>query len=566
MTHTATRNTAIRFNQGRALLHLAGMYPTLLEVILELVQNALDKDVQAKRIWIKINYKTRHLSVRDNGSGVSLEKFNAALASVAEPGRKGEGSLGQFGIGLISPLGKCDTFTFISCAALYNNEFREWTFDSKKIAEQKENLTVPLRDRPDLTLNKRVPVGSGKTRVEWRSEMCLIGFTDDTFQSRVDMDSLVGGIQDRYAMTMRSNKTVISVAITHKDGRTETRDNVTAQDFSGQALPVQTFKNPDSGVTTFRLFVARKKKGRGPGGKVLLGVSGNDFRFPFHFFARAAENLIDGEAIAALSSGIFEGEIISERAKLHPNRQAFEKDDAFIGLCCSIEEWFSTVGSHHLDELKQSRQEQRLQELGLRSMKVVEHLLRDPAHASLLEVIRSFGKGTIGEGHFQKKVVGEQDRPSLSVEGKPGAHSTDPEAEPRVRSDPALEREKHSPMTVAGPKGRTRKVVRGSSFGLQFAHEPMEGSPDLWKLDATEGILTFNIRHPLWRACDVKDTTLMKLQECVAMQALTLQMMPENLRYAQRQVLDEFNHSLVSWILTSDKVRTPAGRRKSAEK
>src|SRR3989344_3717360 len=124
-THKPATHTQIKFNQGRALLHLAGMYPTLLEVILELVQNALDKDVNATRIWIAINYQTRYLSVRDNGAGSSINRFNLALASVAEPGRKGEGSLGQFGIGLISPLGKCNRFTFISCPTPHKSLFQE---------------------------------------------------------------------------------------------------------------------------------------------------------------------------------------------------------------------------------------------------------------------------------------------------------------------------------------------------------------------------------------------------------------------------------------------------------
>lgn len=557
------KHTAIKFNQGRTLLHLAGMYPTLLEVILELVQNALDKDVQANRIWITINYKTRHLAVRDNGNGATIDKFNAALASVAEPGRKGEGSLGQFGIGLISPLGKCERFTFISCPAPHKYGFQEWTFATNHIVEQRENLTIPLRARTDLTLDDNVP--SGKVRVPWRSEMSLTNFTTDNFISRVPIDALIGGIQDRYATTMRRNKTVISVEITDKNGKSERRPNVTAPDFRGRALPEKTFENVDSGKTSFRLFVA-PKTAKGRSGRVLMGVIGNDFRFPFHYFARSATDLLKEEVVTALSSGLFEGEILSEKAKLHPSRRSLEKDDAFIGLCCAIEEWFDMFGSSYLDELRQSRQEQRFQELGLRSMKVLESLLKDPAHAPLLDVIRSFKRGTVGDGHtdVSKNVVGEQGQPAISVDGKFGVPTKNPDKKLQNRDQPIQEKKPHTPLTVAGPKGQPRKVVKHSSFGLQFAHEAMEGSPELWKLDTDEGILTFNIRHQLWKQCDVKDTTLMKLQECVAMQALTLYMMPENHRLHQRQVLDEFNHSLVSWILNGDKVRTPVGKKVGA--
>lgn len=558
--------TRIQFNEGQALLHLAGLYPSLLAVVLELVQNALDRDVRATRIGITINYRTRHLAVRDNGAGVSIEKFNASLRSVAQPGRKGEGSLGQFGIGLVSPLGQCEQFIFISCAAPRKSDFHEWTFVTKDIVKQSEGLRIPVRSRPDLTLEETP--GRGKTRTSWRSEMSLTGFTTDDFKSRITMDVLVGAIQDRYAKTMQKSGTVISIDITGQDGKTERRPDVVAVDYRGRPLPEQVLNDPASGETKFRLFVA-KKTAKGRSGRVSVGVMGNDFTFPFHLFRQSCSDLLKPEAAEALVSGFFEGEILSEKCILHADRKAFKKDDAFVDFCCAIERWFDEYGSHCLSDLKSERQEVRFQELGLRSMKVLESLLKDPAHAQLLSVVHSFGRGTVGPGHYdigKKKAVGEQDQSALSVQGGTGvSRAESPKEDPRNRENPTAERKPHTPLTVAGPKGQTRKVVRNSSFGLQFAHEAMEGSTDLWRLDTIEGILAFNIRHPLWIACDVRDTTLMKLQECVAMQALTLHMMPENFRPHQRQVLDEFTSSLVTWILSSDKARgTLAGRKGKA--
>ncbi len=548
--------TPIKFNHGQTLLHLAGTYPTLLEVILELVQNSLDRDVKANLIWITINRKTRHLAVRDNGNGATLEKFNAALASVAQPGRKGEGSLGQFGIGLISPLGKCERFTFISCPAPHKNGFQEWTFSTAHILKQRMDINIPLRARPDLTLEDKPP--AGKTKVYWRSEMSLTGFTSDEYISRVPIDTLIGGIQDRYATTMRRNKTIISVEVIHKDGTVERRLNVTAQEFRGQALPVQKFVNSDSGETTFRLFIA-PKVAKGRNGRVLVGVTGNDFRFPFHYLARSATQLLRDEVITALTSGLFEGEILSQKSRLHPDRKTLEKDDAFVGLCCAIEEWFDGFGSKYLDEARHSRQEQRFQELGLRSMKVLEHLFMDQAHAPLRDVIKSFGRGVAGNDHADAESTdGGSEQTTNSGNGEPGDGAKTSGTGSPNRADSSHVKK---PQTGSGPKGSPRKVVKNASFGLQFAHEAMEGSPELWKLDADAGILTFNIRHPHWMACELRDSTLMKLQECVTMEALTLHMMPVAQRHHQRQAIDELNHSLVSWILNGDKVRSPLGRK-----
>lgn len=549
----------IDFDKGRALLHLAEKYPTLLLTVCELVQNSIDKDARANRVWISINFQTRHLAVRDNGNGVSVEKFNEALKTVSREGRKGEGSLGQFSIGLISPLGKCERFDFTSCPAPHTNRFKQWTFSTKDIVAQKHTLRVPVRDRPDLTTQE---TRHGRvTHVKWRSEMSLTRFTEDSVVSRITMDTLVGAILDRFANTMRRNKTVISVEITSKDGKVERRPNVTALAFQGCPLPEQTFEDPNSGKTIFRLF-STPKTAKGKGGRVSVGVIGDDFRFPFHIFARSASAYVKEEAINALKSGLFEGEIVCERVKLHPDRMTFYQNEAFVGMCIAIEGWFDKVGSSCMEDARNSRQEQRFQDLGLRSMKVLEHLLNDPAHATLREVISSFKRGTIGEGHTELRgsVVGTQDEPSVSVEGRMGPNHVNGRDRSDDSNGAAKKERPHTPLTVVGPRGRKRQIVKNSSFGLQFAHEAMGGSPELWKLDTNEGVLTFNIRHPLWVACEERDSTLMRLQECVAIQALVLETMQESTRMSQRHVLDEFSQAIVPWLINGDKVRTVEGK------
>lgn len=548
MNHKIENPTKIQFNQGRALLHLASMYPTLLEVILELVQNALDCDVRANRIWIKIDYKTRTVYVRDNGAGITVTKFNQALGSVAEPGRKGEGSLGQFGLGLIAALGKCVKFIFTSCPAPHSDLFQEWIFDTEAIVNQRHELVIPTRPRQDLTLREHA---RGKMAVKWRSEMVLQNFTIDQFISRVPIDALIGGIQDRYASVMRRNKVAISITIIDENGHKEERPNVTAPEFRGRKLPEQKLANDDAGETLFRMFVSPKTKRGERHGRVLVGVRGNEFRFPFHYLARSVADLLNPEAVLALQSGLFEGEILGEKIKLHPSRRTFEKDDALIGFCISVDEWFEQFGQKFLDEAKRSRQEERFQELGLRSMKVLEQLLK--GNEALLNIVRSFGHAVPGEGPDKERKP-ERDR---SQNPEPRQPSEQPEeGPPRTKPD-------KPDLKVRGPCGRNQKLVSREGFGLRFSHEAMEGSPDLWKLDTSEGVLSFNIRHPLWIACDERsDVVLMKLQETVAIQALTLEIMPANLRHAQRQALDEFNVSFADWLIKGDRARGSAPGKK----
>jgi hypothetical protein len=546
--------TTIQLNQGMALLHLAGLYPSLQDVILEQVQNALDSDVRATRVSVTLNYKTRHLSVRDNGQGVSMKKFNEALASVATPGRKGENSLGQFGVGLISPFGKCDWFTFVSCPTPHTNSFQEWTFVTNDIIGQSDNLNIPVRHRPDLTLSEKLQ--RGQTKVEWRSEMQLFGITTDKAVSEMTMEGLIGSILDRYGLTMYKNKVAISVTFIDVDGVETTKSNITASGYKGEPLEEYVYRDKETdGQVTIRLFLARKTP-KGRVGKVHMGVEGSDFRFPFHLFARSTDGLLDGEVIDALKSGLFEGEITTQKGNLHASRRTFVRDDHFLTLCTAIEQWFTEVGKKCQTDLKRELQTQRLQELGLASMSVIEHLVNDPRFEALLRVIKGFHFGNIGCGHTGLPIRGEQDHTAIAL------HGTEARGRPKKdkgegREEPEHENLEHHPFTVAGDRGERRKLVRRTSFGLQFSHEAMPGSPRLWELDCEQGILTFNIRHPLWTACDEKsDAAVMRLQEHVTIQALILYSQPETLRVAQRQVLDAAMSPFVSLLIEGDRIRS----------
>src|SRR5437762_1001324 len=102
------KSSAVGFHMGSTMLHLSGKYPTLLEVLLETIQNCIDKN--SRDIWVTINQKSRNLTIRDDGDGVSGEEFNKALDQIGMTMKK-ESALGRFGLGLVSPVGKCEKFT-----------------------------------------------------------------------------------------------------------------------------------------------------------------------------------------------------------------------------------------------------------------------------------------------------------------------------------------------------------------------------------------------------------------------------------------------------------------------
>lgn len=555
----------ISFHQGRALRHLANMYPTLQTVILELVQNSLDRDVAATKISILVNLKTRRLVVTDNGKGISVDLMNHILTTIADSARSKDqkkGGLGQFALGLVSPLGKCEYYTFTSCPDPHLYGFNEWIFRCKQVEDQRDNISIPSDPRPQLTLS--TPEKGKTEKVTWRTKVEMHNINKDAYISRLEMDELASAIQNRFSTIMRKNKVNISIKIIREDETEENRPSVQAHQFRGQKISEYKVENPDAGKILIQMYVAPTIKGS-RSGNVVMGTFENDFRFPFHYFARSATHLLPEEVVTALSSGVFEGEIVASKVKLHANREAFHKDDAYIGLCIVIQDWFETEGRKHLEEIKQSRQDQRYQELGLRSLKVLEGLLKNKNLSNLLNVLKNFKFGLTGVGHKEPKkgeVVEVQEQLSLAIDGNPGqSREQNPNAESREREDrPKTEKEEKIHLTGTGPKGQRRKVVKHASFGLQFTYDNPDllGSDRLWLLDDERGILAFNTRHDQWSACHKSDRALMKLQEYVAIQALTLQVMPEAFRDRQREILDEIMPFFVEWLLNADRTRGKA--------
>ncbi len=545
MAHATTME--MDFHKGETLLKLAATYPQLHEVVEEAVQNALDS--LATKITIKINWKQRFIAVRDNGCGVSKEKFAEALKSVGKS-VKDVKKLGRFGLGLISPLGKCDYFTFTSCAAPDANSYVEWTVNTAAIKAQTTELHIPMRERKEIRFNE--------SSTWWRTQVEIHNFTNDKIISALDIDELKTGILAKYSHTMLRNHTLVHITFVNDIGE-EVERKFRGNAFSGEALPELTLESHDSGKVLFRLFVTTKRhRDRTNSVNVRLGEIGNDFRFSFANFSRSVAVGKIGptpETMEALRSGIFEGEILGERVKLTPQRTAFVRDDAFLDFCVLIDEWYKQQGKPHYNKAKSERREQRYQNLGVKSLQSLEKMLNDPTNANLLDVVRTmFPIGSIGPGHANpiNRVIGsEQPTPSLASRGGAGkkrTKTTNNGDDTHIRVG-KRENQAHTPMSVQGPRGQHRRTVRSNSIGLQFAYDTVSGSSDLWQLDREEGVLVFNITHPLWVMCDKSDSLVCSLQENIVLQVLTLEVMPEMDFYQHRKLFaTEYTKLFVSWL------------------
>ena len=516
-----------RFHEGFVLIErLAKIYHSLLAVILEQVQNALDKG--ATSIVIGVNSKARTSVVRDNGYGVTPEEFQRALTSVGKT-IKADDKLGQFGLGMVAGLGVAKEMSLTSTPRSNPRAYRTWTFDREKIKERTRIGTIPCVLRPDLHYG---PKADG---LLWRTEFRCAGITGDKKISELSYETLYAEVVSRYGVVMRRNKVTVTLVITEENGK-RTSWQFKAPDYAGEPLPEATLKSPEAGETAVRLFFARADKKYRSKGRITVGVKGNDFRIPFAAFVASLPEKFRAEmkgAAEALQSGYFEGEIVNSRVTLDANRRGFELNEQCAAFCLALAEWFATIGVKHYEEMREARESARRQEFGRRALGVVRKLMEMPAGSFIKDVIGGFSKGTISRGHTQKKSeaftsfgVLRDAHPEL------GAESAEEGKKPngKRREIPEYEKPADTPLTVAGPKGPRRAIVRDNSLGLTLMHDLMPENL-LWQLDVGIGVLRVNIRHPLWVRCSDKgDAALMRFQVNLIVKAFMVQAAPEELR------------------------------------
>lgn len=543
------------FHEGEALLRLAGYYPSLLDVLLELVQNSIDKN--ARLIRIAIDMRIRQILNRDDGDGVDQKEFEKALTHISSTIKESD-KLGRFGIGMTSPLGKADEVIFTSTPKSNPHGYNQWTFNTEALRAQHKIEGIPVQICPELQFSSRENRNTkGTIYIPWRTEVRIKNYTPDRQINRVTIQSLSAGILDRFGAKMRRNKTVVMVTIIDETGK-KSQQEIRAKEFEGQELTKVELNEEDSGRTTFRLFMAKKTE-KGRKGKVLIGETSNDFRLDFNTFERSLPDVckLSEDVVTALKSGFFEGEILNSKVRLHASRKSFEADDVLVGFCAVIEKWYEQYGSRYFKEAKEQKQEERYQALGVRSLKVIESLLKVPGFASLLNVFNSFKKGSIGIGHVEHK--GEvSEITSIAVGGNVGQKIERVNSGGEPRGKPQAEYLDHHPLTVVGPSGSKRVAVRSNSLGLQLMHEAMQGSNNLWVLNEETGTLRINVLHPLWQQCEEHgDKTLMHFQEKLIVEALVLHASPPDWAERAKLVIDEMNAAFVYLMIHGDAI---AGR------
>ncbi len=547
---------------GNALRYVTDNYPTITKVVLELIQNSLDSE--SSEITVIIDYKTKVLVVRDNGCGISPEKFEQAVSSVCSS-IKTKDKLGQFGIGLLSPLGKCKGFVITSAAKASKHEYNRWVFNSDQILKSATLPDIPVVPMPNVFYATSM-AKSSKERipVDWRTEVCLDHFSNDKSINSVSLVELKSLILGQFSEAMRKLNASVNVTIKRADSAKKEYDSFKAANFNGERLGEVVYGDKKSERTSFDIYLAPKTK-LGRKGQIIVGIEGNDFRIPMPLFLRSVPEL-DSDVVGFLTSGTFEGSIISSSCELHTNRKEFCDNEARLSFLINLESWVRHHGQKHVVSIKDGERDTWLQAVGSLAINQLEARLKNQ-FPHLLDVVKTFRVGTIGPGHQGfAEAKQQQSFNSANKFGRKNGHGADAEGQ-GIQKNPNADREPtlhpgHTPFTVAG-EGNKRRKVKGHSTGMQFVYEELPGNDHHWEFDAETGILTFNMRSDIWEKMErserkeVVERNLILYQQYIAIKALELQLQPPSFRPQIFEFLQQELRSSSIFITTQSSFLQP---------
>jgi len=539
--------TKIKLHIGRVLIdHIAERYSRIIDIVYELFQNSIDAEAKLVVLDLDQRKKSRNLTVWDDGIGFDQRKASHIFSKVGQSVKKEGKYFGKHGIGFFASLGKCEEFVVISCAK-GSTEYREWTFNTAEILATADNLAVRTRSRPDIIhVSDTRPLPRGvKEKVSWRTHVYVRNFTNDVKKSLLPTaEKLFEEIEQRFGQKMRENDVAISVRLIDEKGKPDTKTDK-ARKFTGQELPSLTLEDVKKkrGSVAFNMGLARKTQ-KGYEGKVVIGEMGNISRVTMDDFEQSHGRAVAKSALEMLTSGIFEGEILSQTAKIHPNRRSFVDDDHLLWLVEAMEQWCAKHGKKYFDEVRDDREDERLQKAGLESMRNIAEILKEfePLFQPVLADIK---KGTVGDEHAalaKSRIEGKQPEKSKSTEGEGGGgdngHGSDKRGG-QPRAD-------HHPLTVTGPKGKRRTIVRDDSKGLQLAYMAME-IDEPYVFERQFGRLTINTLHPDWVNCEGDERKWKQYQELAWMVVLAREGFPADASICESQARDTLH--LVAHLL-----------------
>lgn len=580
--------SAVGLHAGNALCMVADKYPGVAGALIECAQNAIDAN--ATRFFIAIDRLGDSIAVyfTDNGDGATASEFDAALGTIAKS-QKRQGKLGKYGIGVMAPLTKCETFCFVSKsrhgrpADLDEGLDAEapgipvrWTFRQSEIRQQARGIEVPrevLPAMPQLPSHFQEFATGLNPAADWHTMVIMQRVTSDTVASRVSLDDLVEDITRALGPTMRQQG-VIGRVIERDDRARFSHRDIKPSTYTGEALPLYTVKDGMCGRVEVELYRAPRQSSGKRNGEVVVSELDPVYPIAWKSFlnqAQGARYASDFEVFRVLGEGYFEGIIRAEKITLGPCRTKFVKNDVLESLYLVLQDWYEAEGHKYYEQARDKQEGERYERLALEVMSEVKSNLRTPAFGILAAGLReSVSMGRVGDGHAPTK-GGTPDSAKTLRTGQGGAGKKKPRLTEKTAGQSATapvpaktedpkSRDGDMPVGVVAKRGARRTLVRDNSVGLWIEVIDFEFGTHLWDFNRDTGVLSFNCGNALWGELDgaslkrrtpKNDNQIKRLQMYVLLELLALMAYDPSLENftALRQMVDNKLGAFVKTLL-----------------
>ena len=318
---------------------------------------------------------------------------------------KGVGALGKWGIGLIAPLGKCDSFTFTSqkknSSGGTPNPYYRWTFVTADIEKSVDALEL-FADKVDLKFS-RSSKSKAKNGVSWRTAVEIHNFSKDSKISKLNIHDLAeeaaSSFRDKMLNSSAEQQPVIHFREERVDGSVY-REKAEAQLFQGEPLDEVELRD-EVGFAKFEMYLSKRKGTEFVGTGVGIHQGSDPFAVPVSNFIKAVGDELPHEVATALKSGVFEGKIMCNHIELEPERTHFKENDGLTAFILKLIEWYEAVGQDYYESNSEALESERFRKNAEQTLDVLKKLLNEPEMRRYSSILNNFikNKGIGGTVH-----------------------------------------------------------------------------------------------------------------------------------------------------------------------
>ncbi len=476
----------IRVHVGNTISYLAQTYKDATNAVVELIQNSLDQG--ARNIHVVINQAKSSLHCYDNGSGASKEEIRFLWQNVGVSVKKGDKKKGgEKGIGRFSGLAIAKRLSITTRPGdnLKVRYFTAW-INREELAENAD---------PELSIRDEDANHSLSGGISFKPTT-LVAFAkidQSSMRELSRIEEIADRISEAWGEKIKKKKVDVQIIFKPETGG-EKRIAIKPVEFDGTRCERVSIKT-QRGTVDFDFYVSIKPISS----PKIIVIHRDQQEFPLYKMP-----LLWREVRELLGSGHYQGYIRVDFCTIRADREGFQRDDDENVFCETIRKFVEEEVRPNFAELKSEHRLARYSEAIESAVLKMDRFFKDHPAMRLAGRLSGF----VSEEHIEAKEANSTAKkfrlraPTLKESKERVALQRAENEKNRHKEPPRHEQLKKVHSSVAHPAGRERRIIK-SQFGLTADYE--EGSTAhgfLWRTRVQNGVISFNISHKDWIACD----------------------------------------------------------------